>query len=45
MYCNDMFDIWKIDPKGDESLNITGHIGRTDSITFSYVNTDRTAFY
>jgi len=41
VFVNDMFDIWKIDPKGDENpVNITGHIGRTDSITFSYVNTD-----
>lgn len=38
---NDMFDIWKIDPDGDkEAVNITQHAGRTDSLTFRYINTD-----
>ncbi len=39
---NDMFDIWKIDPKGDEEAeNITLNTGRADSLTFRYINTDR----
>jgi len=38
---NDAFDIWKIDPKGEKKAeNITLHAGRTDSITFRYLNTD-----
>jgi dipeptidyl aminopeptidase/acylaminoacyl peptidase len=38
---NDAFDIWKIDPKGEKKAeNITRHAGRTDSITFRYLNTD-----
>lgn len=38
---NDAFDIWKIDPTGKKKPeNITRHAGRTDSITFQYVNID-----
>ena len=38
---NDAFDIWKIDPKGEKKAeNITFKAGRTDSITFRYLNTD-----
>jgi dipeptidyl aminopeptidase/acylaminoacyl peptidase len=38
----DAFDIWKIDPKGKANpVNITGGEGRSDSLTFRYVNTDR----
>ena len=38
---NDAFDIWKVDPKGEKKAeNITLHAGRTDSITFRYLNTD-----
>ncbi len=38
----DMFDIWKIDPKGKlKGENITLNVGRTDSISFRYINTDR----
>lgn len=38
---NDAFDIWRIDPKGEQTpKNITLHAGRKDSITFRYVNTD-----
>ena len=38
---NDMFDIWKIDPSGTKKVeNITLGKGRTDSITFRYVNLD-----
>lgn len=38
---NDAFDIWKVDPTGKKKPeNITRHAGRTDSITFRYVNTD-----
>lgn len=37
----DAFDIWKIDPSGKEMPeNITKNNGRTDSITFRYINTD-----
>jgi dipeptidyl aminopeptidase/acylaminoacyl peptidase len=37
----DAFDIWKIDPKDvQKPENITRNAGRTDSITFRYVNTD-----
>lgn len=38
---NDAFDIWKIDPTGKlKPENITRNVGRTDSITFRYINTD-----
>ena len=38
---NDAFDIWKIDPKGvKKAESITLHAGRSDSITFRYLNTD-----
>lgn len=38
----DAFDIWKIDPSGEtDAVNITGGVGRRDSLTFRYVNTDR----
>ncbi|MDO5522506.1 MAG: prolyl oligopeptidase family serine peptidase [Bacteroidia bacterium] len=38
----DAFDIWKIDPTGEQKPeNITRNAGRTDSITFRYINTDR----
>lgn len=38
---NDAFDIWKIDPTGkNKSENITLNTGRTDSVTFRYINTD-----
>ena len=38
---NDMFDIWKIYPDGENKAeNITLHKGRNDSITFRYLNTD-----
>ena len=37
----DAFDIWKIDPKVEKKAeNITRKVGRTDSITFRYLNTD-----
>ncbi len=37
----DAFDIWKIDPSGKQKPeSITQHTGRTDSITFRYINTD-----
>ena len=43
---NDMFDIWKIYPSGTKRTeNITQGKGRTDSITFRYVNTDREKRY
>ncbi len=39
---NDAFDIWKIDPQNKaKAQNITQHIGRNDSITFRYLNTDK----
>lgn len=39
---NDMYDIWRIYPDGTKkSVNITLGKGRTESITFRYVNTDR----
>lgn len=38
----DAFDIWKVDPSGrTNAVNITRGVGRSDSITFRYVNTDR----
>lgn len=38
----DAFDIWKIDPSGEaEAVNITRGVGRRDSLTFRYINTDR----
>lgn len=38
----DAFDIWKVDPSGKtKAVNITRGVGRSDSITFRYVNTDR----
>ena len=41
MLVYDAYDIWKIDPKGEaEAVNITQHMGRSDSITFRYLNTD-----
>ncbi len=37
----DAFDLWKVDPKGAKGAeNITAHAGRSDSITFRYVQTD-----
>lgn len=37
----DAFDIWKLDPSGKQKpVNITNNAGRTDSITFRYINTD-----
>ena len=37
----DAFDIWKIDPKGvRKPENITQSVGRRDSVTFRYINTD-----
>ncbi|MDD3728559.1 MAG: prolyl oligopeptidase family serine peptidase [Dysgonamonadaceae bacterium] len=39
---NDMFDIWKIDPQNEtKAQNITQQLGRKDSITFRYLNTDK----
>lgn len=38
---NDAYDIWKVNPKGKgNAVNITRHAGRSDSITFRYINTD-----
>ncbi len=38
---NDAFDIWKIEPQGRKKPeNITQNAGRTDSVTFRYINTD-----
>ncbi len=38
----DAFDIWKIDPRGEtDAVSITRGVGRSDSLTFRYVNTDR----
>lgn len=38
---NDAFDLWRVDPRGEEkAVNITRHAGRSDSITFRYLNTD-----
>lgn len=37
----DAFDIWKLDPTGKKKpVNITNNSGKTDSITFRYINTD-----
>lgn len=37
----DAYDIWKVDPAGKvKPVNITLSAGRTDSITFRYINTD-----
>ncbi len=37
----DAFDLWKVDPKGTKRAeNVTAHAGRSDSITFRYVQTD-----
>ncbi|MDD4159120.1 MAG: prolyl oligopeptidase family serine peptidase [Proteiniphilum sp.] len=37
----DAFDIWKVDPQGKAAaVNITRHAGRSDSLTFRYVQTD-----
>ncbi len=37
----DAFDLWKVDPKEmNGALNITFHAGRSDSITFRYIQTD-----
>lgn len=42
MLVYDAYDIWKIDPKGEtKAINITQSLGRNDSITFRYLNTDR----
>ena len=42
MLVYDAYDIWKIDPKGEaKAINITQNLGRNDSITFRYLNTDR----
>ena len=41
IYLNDAFDIWRIDPMSKEApVNITQGVGRQDSITFRYINTD-----
>ena len=41
IFIYDMFDIWRIDPDGDNKpLNITQQAGRNDSLTFKYINTD-----
>lgn len=41
MLVYDAYDIWEIDPKGEnKAINITQNLGRKDSITFRYVNTD-----
>ncbi len=42
----DMFDIWKIYPsENKKAVNATLGKGRTDSITFRYINTDRDKRY
>lgn len=42
MLVYDAYDIWKIDPQSREKAkNITQNIGRNDSITFRYLNTDK----
>ena len=42
MLVYDAYDIWQLDPKGEtKAINITQHLGRNDSITFRYLNTDR----
>ena len=41
MLAYDAYDIWKIDPTNKEKpVNITQHIGRNDSITLRYLETD-----
>ncbi|NLZ95889.1 MAG: S9 family peptidase [Bacteroidales bacterium] len=41
MLIYDAYDIWEIDPKGEtKAINITQYLGRNDSITFRYLNTD-----
>ncbi len=42
MLVYDAYDIWQIDPQNKtKPINITENIGRNDSITFRYLNTDR----
>ena len=42
MLVYDAYDIWKIDPQNKtKAINITEHLGRKDSITFRYLNTDK----
>ena len=42
MLVYDAYDIWQFDPKGEtKAINITQNLGRNDSITFRYLNTDR----
>ena len=42
MLVYDAYDIWKIDPQNqNKAVNITEHLGRKDSITFRYLNTDK----
>ena len=42
MLVYDAYDIWQIDPQNKtKAVNITQQLGRNDSITFRYVNTDR----
>jgi dipeptidyl aminopeptidase/acylaminoacyl peptidase len=41
MLVNDEFDIWKVDPNGNEApQNVTNGFGRKIKATFNYVNTD-----
>lgn len=41
IFLNDAFDIWKVDPSGiEKAVNITQGVGRQDSITFRYINTN-----
>lgn len=42
MLVYDAYDIWQIDPQNKtKASNLTQHIGRNDSITFRYLNTDK----
>ncbi|MDD4729339.1 MAG: prolyl oligopeptidase family serine peptidase [Dysgonamonadaceae bacterium] len=42
MFVYDAYDIWKIDPQNQiKAQNITQGLGRKDSITFRYLNTDK----
>jgi dipeptidyl aminopeptidase/acylaminoacyl peptidase len=41
MLVNDEFDIWQVDPNGNETpKNITNGFGRNNKFTFKYINTD-----
>jgi dipeptidyl aminopeptidase/acylaminoacyl peptidase len=41
MLVNDEFDIWQVDPNGNEApKNITNGFGRNNKFTFKYINTD-----